>query len=58
VAHHLHHPDPSTRRAVVDMLGRSRHSEATTLLFDALNDETGGVREAAMLALDRRRHVV
>jgi HEAT repeat protein len=58
VARQLHHPDPSTRRAVVEMLGRSRHSEATTLLFDALNDEAASVREAAMLALGRRRLVV
>jgi HEAT repeat protein len=58
VARQLHHPDPLTRRAVVDMLGRSRHSEATTLLFDALSDESASVREAAMLALGRRRHVV
>jgi HEAT repeat protein len=58
VARHLHHPDPATRRAVVETLGRSRHSEATTLLFDALNDETAVVREAAVLALGRRRHVV
>jgi HEAT repeat protein len=58
LARHLHHPDPLIRRAVVEMLGRSRHSEATTLLFDALNDDTGAVREAAMLALGRRRHVV
>jgi HEAT repeat protein len=43
---------------VVEMLGRSRHSEATTLLFDALSDESASVREAAMLALGRRRHVV
>jgi HEAT repeat protein len=58
VARQLHHPDPLTRRAVVEMLGRSRHSEATTLLFDALSDESASVREAAMLALGRRRHVV
>jgi HEAT repeat protein len=58
IARQLHHPDPLTRRAVVEMLGRSRHSEATTLLFDALSDESASVREAAMLALGRRRHVV
>jgi HEAT repeat protein len=57
VAGHLHHPDAMIRRAIVDMLGRSRHSEATTLLVDALNDKAAAVRDAATLALGRRRHV-
>ena len=57
VAGHLHHPDATIRRAIVDMLGRSRHSEATTLLVDALNDKAAAVRDAATLALGRRRHV-
>lgn len=58
VARHLQHSDPATRRAVVETLGRSRHSEATTLLLDALTDQAATVREAAVLALGRRRHVV
>jgi HEAT repeat protein len=57
VGRHLQHPDPTIRRAVVDMLGRSRHTEATTLLADAFNDKAAAVREAARLALERRRHV-
>jgi HEAT repeat protein len=58
VAGHLHHPDPSIRRAVVDVLGRSRHTEATTWLVNALDDKAAAVREAAILALGRRRHVL
>ena len=52
-----HHPDAMIRRAIVDMLGHYRHSEATTLLVDALNDKAAAVRDAATLALGRRRHV-
>ena len=58
MAAHLKGPDPATRRAIVDTLGRSRHSEATALLVAALSDDSVLVRDAALSALGRRRHVV
>jgi HEAT repeat protein len=58
IAAHMTGPNPATRRAIVDTLGRSRHSEATALLMAALNDDSVLVRDAALLALGRRRHVV
>jgi HEAT repeat protein len=58
MAQHLRHPDAVVRRTVVELLGRSRHSQATTLVVEALADSSALVREAATLALARRRHVV
>jgi HEAT repeat protein len=57
LAVHMRQWDEGTRRGLVETLGRSRHPEATTLLQDALNDNSALVRQAAVLALGRR-HVV
>lgn len=53
VAAALKHPSPAVRRSIVDVFTRSRHSEAAGHLRAALDDDDGGVREAAISALDR-----
>lgn len=53
VAGGLMHPHPDVRRAVIDVLARMRHSEASAAIRTALDDSDAAVREAAIVALDQ-----
>ncbi len=49
----LTHAHPAVRRAIVDVLARMRHPEASAAIRSALNDADATVREAAVTALDQ-----
>ena len=49
---HLEDPDPAIRREVAVALGRIKHPSAIGELFDAAQDDSYEVRDAAMKALD------
>ena len=53
VARGLQHPSPDVRCAVVDVLGRFRHGDATGRVAEALTDSASVVREAALTTLMR-----
>jgi HEAT repeat protein len=53
VADGLSHAHPVVRRAIVDVLARMRHPQASTALRQALEDAEPGVRAAAVTALDQ-----
>ena len=53
VRHGLSSVRPTTRRLVVDGLGRMRHSMASSALLDALSDDDPTVRVAAVDAIGR-----
>jgi HEAT repeat protein len=49
----LSHPQPHVRRATIAALGRMQRPEASAAIRGALDDEDAGVREAAVVALER-----
>jgi len=53
VAGGLTHAQPHVRRAAIAALGRMQRPEASAAIRTALDDEDPGVREAAVVALDR-----
>ena len=53
VAAGLAHVQPQVRRAIIDVLARMRHPDASAALRTALDDAEAEVREAAVTALDR-----
>ena len=52
IADGLSHAHPVVRRAIVDVLARMRHPQASAALRRALDDADPGVRAAAVTALD------
>jgi HEAT repeat protein len=53
VAAGLRHAQPDVRRAIIGALGRLQHSDASSAIRTALDDDNARVREAAVTALDR-----
>ena len=53
VARALQHPAPEVRCAVVDVIGRFQHPDATARVARALTDQASAVRETALSTLQR-----